>query len=250
MQGKITKSGVREADDFRDNLVIDKYDPIFTGMRSKKTDHMRSENSEDVLTWNTFRSLQQIDPNYWFPILFKKTFHKDSPIQDPRKVHIKLWPRRVSPPPSLPIRESGSEIDVVMESDDMVWFIEAKYKSDISLCTTHDPNRNQVLRNIDVGSWYAGEKGKDFYFSLLVKEDESSSKVGVDLVEKYSNSRDDLLSSLPHRTDMLEQLKGLGVLTWLQIADLLSAYPSSISSENERFVARHASDWLRMKCVP
>ena len=41
-------SGVRLADDFRDNLIIDRYDPVFASMRAKKRDHMRSENSGSV----------------------------------------------------------------------------------------------------------------------------------------------------------------------------------------------------------
>ena len=41
-------SGVRVADDFRDNLIIDRYDPIFLLMRASKLKHLRSENSEDA----------------------------------------------------------------------------------------------------------------------------------------------------------------------------------------------------------
>ncbi|MFP3339210.1 hypothetical protein R0J91_14625, partial [Micrococcus sp. SIMBA_131] len=74
-------------------------------------------------------------------------------------------------------------MDVIIESEDFVWFIEAKFKSDISTKTTHNHSRNQVLRNIDIGSHYA--KGKDFYFSLLILEDAMSSK-GVSAVETYS----------------------------------------------------------------
>lgn len=47
--------GVRLADDFRDNLIIDRYDPVFASMRGQKLTHLRSENSEDAVTWNVFR---------------------------------------------------------------------------------------------------------------------------------------------------------------------------------------------------
>ncbi|RPH62556.1 MAG: hypothetical protein EHM89_05390 [Acidobacteria bacterium] len=77
-----------------------------------------------------------------------------------------LW-RTVAPPPSLVAlaAEGDSEIDVLIESPEWVWFIEAKYQSDISIKTTTRPLRDQVLRNIDVGSYYAGVRR--FFFSLL-----------------------------------------------------------------------------------
>jgi hypothetical protein len=68
-----------------------------------------------------------------------------------------LWE---SIPPPLGLLADGdegpSEIDVVIEAPSWVWFIEAKYRSDISTGTTTRPDRDQILRNIDVGTYYAG----------------------------------------------------------------------------------------------
>jgi hypothetical protein len=64
-----SKSGVRLYDDCRDNLIIDRYHPDLAPMRGSKRDKLRSENSEDALTWNVFRSLSQIDPGFWLPRL-------------------------------------------------------------------------------------------------------------------------------------------------------------------------------------
>ena len=62
---EVTPSGVRLAKDFRNNLIIDRYDPVFVSMRPTKLKHLRSENSEDAITWNVFRSLRQISPTAW-----------------------------------------------------------------------------------------------------------------------------------------------------------------------------------------
>lgn len=67
-------SGVRISADFRDNLIIDRYDPIFVTMRASKLKHFRSENSEDAVTWNVFRSLRQVDPAAWIPSLVSRGF--------------------------------------------------------------------------------------------------------------------------------------------------------------------------------
>src|SRR3990170_1641722 len=91
-----SKSGVRLYDDFRDNLIIDRYHPDLAAMRGSKRDKLRSENSEDALTWNVFRSLTQIDPSFWLPLLRQKTFPGAQPLSRPQLVTTHLW-MNVSP---------------------------------------------------------------------------------------------------------------------------------------------------------
>lgn len=58
-EGQLSPSGVWVASDFRSNLIIDRYDPVFADMRASKLKHLRSVNSEDAVTWNVFRSLDR-----------------------------------------------------------------------------------------------------------------------------------------------------------------------------------------------
>src|SRR5258706_12814622 len=73
-QGELSPSGVQIAADFRDNLIIDRYDPVFADMRASKVKHLRSANSEDAVTWNVFRLLRQIAPQLWLPVLWQQAF--------------------------------------------------------------------------------------------------------------------------------------------------------------------------------
>ena len=98
MGTKTTKSGVIIADDFRDNLIISKYDNQFFGLRGEKIDKMRSSNSEDVLTWNVFKSLAQINSKYWLPKFFEKAF--DIKFSYDTLIKIDLW-KSIEPPPSI-----------------------------------------------------------------------------------------------------------------------------------------------------
>ena len=159
----LSPSGVPIARDFRDNLIIDRYDPVFADMRASKIKYIRSANSEDAVTWNVFRSLRQIAPSCWLPLLWSKAFPSEAVPPD-TLASVSLWPS-IEPPLGLLAYgdEGASEIDVVIEAATWVWFIEAKYGSDISLGTTTRPERDQVLRNIDVGSYYAGVR--PFYFT-------------------------------------------------------------------------------------
>src|SRR5713101_5476196 len=130
--GDLSPSGVFIASDFRTNLIIDRYDPVFADMRASKLKHLRSANSEDAVTWNVFRSLRQIAPEVWLPSLWHRAFPR-IPCPHDLRVTVKLW-ESIAPPLGLLAGgdEGISEIDVVIEAATWVWFIEAKYRSVIS----------------------------------------------------------------------------------------------------------------------
>jgi hypothetical protein len=237
-------SGVTIANDFRDNLIIDRYDPVFADMRASKLKHMKSVNSEDAVTWNVFRSLRQITPTIWLPPLWNRAFPKAGPLADTLAT-VKLW---VSVPPPLGLIEGGdeghSEIDVVIETATWVWFIEAKYRSDISSGTTTRPGRDQILRNIDVGSYYAGVR--QFFFSLLTASN-TRSPAGDKALTEYSNHsilRDRLKA---HRKDGINNLGDVGPLKWFDLSEVLGQAADQAGREDERAYASRALAWLRDK---
>jgi hypothetical protein len=241
--GSYSAGGVWIADDFRDNLIIDRYDPAFSLMRASKRKLLRSQNSEDAVTWNVFRSLRQIDPGVWLPVLWAKAFTSACPST---QAIVRLW-SAVAPPPALvaDLDEGHSEIDIVLESDRWVWFIEAKYRSDISGATTTRPDRDQVLRNIDVGSYYAGVR--DFYFSLLV-HDPRRSPDGMAKVAEYKNL-EMARERLPHRPDRLTNLREVSSLTWADLATVLQHARTSETREEERQFAVRAAEWLSTRGI-
>jgi hypothetical protein len=241
----ISKTGVRVSDDFRDNLIIDRYDPVFVTMRASKLKHLRSENSEDAVTWNVFRSLRQIAPAAWLPELVRRGLPGTNILYADRAA-LSLWVS-VNPPSSLLVDgdEGVSEIDIVIEGSSWVWFIEAKYRSDISTGTTTRPLRDQVLRNIDVGSYYAGVR--DFFFTLLVDSAERS-PFGAQMVSRYKDltTPRSLLSG--HRPDGLMNLKAVTLLTWSDLAAALTAASSSQRAD-ERGYAERALSWMQAKSL-
>jgi hypothetical protein len=240
-----SRTGVTLADDFRDNLIIDRFDPMFRDMRRSKLTHMRSENSEDAVTWNVFRTLRQVDPRIWFERLFKCAFPTASP-ETYGALAVYVW-RTIAPPRALTVdlEEGDSEIDVVLETPHCVWFIEAKYRSDISTRTTSRPDRDQVIRNIDVGSYYAGVRR--FYFSLLMDDTADRSPLGSAAVSKYKDLDvvREILSA--HRPDGLRNLAGISSLSWNQLGDALRHAATSATREDERGYAARAHAWLRGK---
>jgi hypothetical protein len=242
--GHASPSGVWIADDFRSNLIIDRYDPIFADMRASKIKRLRSANSEDAVTWNVFRSLRQIEPDVWLPLLWSRAF--DTPVPEDLNTAVTLW-KNVPPPLGLLADgdEGPSEIDVVIEAPSWVWFVEAKYRGDISTRTTTRPARDQVLRNLDVGTHYADVRS--FYFSLLIVSDRAS-PLGVERLREYSDFNL-VRKSLAHRTDGILNLKAIGKLTWLQLAEVLAEAENVAIREDERAYASRALEWLRARVL-
>jgi hypothetical protein len=242
IEGELSQTGVRIAADFRENLIIDRYDPVFADMRASKLKHLRSINSEDAVTWNVFRSLRQIAPEAWMPALWKRAFPLIACPTD-HKVMVKLW-ESMSPP--LGLLESGdegaSEIDVVIEAPTWMWFIEAKYRSDISSGTTTRPARDQLLRNIDVGSYHAGVR--QFFFSLLIFS-EKHSREGAQRVREYADLSIPRARLAAHRPDGLQNLKAVGQLTWAAIAEVLAEASRASQREDERAYATRVVTWLQ-----
>lgn len=240
----VSPSGVRLAGDFRDNLIIDRFDPLFCTIRASKRAHMRSENSEDAVTWNVFRTLRQIDPAAWLNDLFRAAFPSRRP-ESHQGLAVYVW-RSVAPPPALVVDldENPSEIDVVLETPQWVWFIEAKYRSDIAIRTTNRPARDQILRNIDVGSFYAGVRR--FYFSLLIAA-ESRSPVGVDILSRYEDIAVPRQLLQDHRPDGLENLQGVSRLAWANLGEVLGVAQNSAKRDDERGYATRALQWLQKK---
>jgi len=239
--GRLSPSGVLISDDFRDNLIIDRYDPAFADMRASKIRHLKSTNSEDAVTWNVFRSLRQIAPQVWLPSLWERAFPSIACPAD-LKVVVKLWQ---SVPPPLGLLDGGdeghSEIDVIIEASSWVWFIEAKYRSDISLGTTTRPHRDQIVRNIDVGSYYAGVRG--FFFSFLIANEKASPK-GVEKISEYADLSL-LRRLLDHRQDGLKNLEAARLLTWAALTEVLEEAARAAYRDDERYYAQQAVRWLR-----
>ncbi len=229
--GSLSKSGVFIYDSYKDNIIIDKYNRVFHKMKASKLEAIRSENSEDALTWNIFRTLQKIAPELWLPALFQVSFQerRHDIVKD---MKISLW-KKFSPPTAW----QESEVDVMLENDKFVWFIVVKYKSDISMSTVDDQRRNQILHNINIGLNYAANK--DFYISLLILDEKYSPK-GKQLIESYRNDFSCLLNGLPHHKQQLQNLKGISLLRLVDFQKLFSFCEEHVHYEDEQYLAKLA----------
>ena len=136
---------------------------------------LHSPISEDWVTWNFFQLLFWHHPNDWWGHLIRvagrrnpdfKSNVEDSSLPTPRFWSSVLSPSEYEAQSRDRMRASGrakwesraevaepvegpSEVDIRFDHAQFLVFIEAKLTSDVSARTTYDPQRNQIIRNID-----------------------------------------------------------------------------------------------------
>jgi hypothetical protein len=201
-----------------------------------------SSQSEDWVTWNLLNLLRRCRPDQWWAELCACAIEANPGLRLPDNEpapDISFW-RTISSPPgyetmsrdrmkrstdrmivarsydSRPV-EGNSEIDVMFESSSLVIFVEAKLNSDVSMRTTYDPDRNQIVRNIDCLLESAGDKTPLFWMFV---RDTSPARAYTQLIKEYQEHPATLARLLPHRDPALlnKVAAGLTVLTWSDIA--------------------------------
>ncbi len=120
--------------------------------------------------------------------------------------------------------EGPTEVDIVFEGPRFLVFVEAKLGSDISMCTTYDPLRNQIERNIDCVLENAGNR--DALFWMFVKERQAKFEYAK-VVEAYRSDIGRLQSRLPHRDPkrLVRLVKNIALVEWRELSSLLPDIP-------------------------
>jgi hypothetical protein len=103
--------------------------------------------------------------------------------------------------------EGFTQVDCFLETENLILLIEGKRTEPISSATRWFPQRNQLLRNLEVGRALARQKEKEYALILMAEE------------YMPGMSLDDVFASLPHltprqRSDLLRHY--LGCVTWSQ----------------------------------
>lgn len=228
-------------------LNLDGLNALPKGRKARDMDRiLHSPNSEDWVTWNFFQiMLQQYPAGWWSQVLhaikrrnpwFEFPFDEHSlpsasfwvsvraPLEYEAESRLRMkasgndsWLLRAADPAPV---EGASEIDVTFDHPEFLIFAEAKLGSDVSLSTTYDSHRNQIVRNIDCLIEKAGDRTP--FFWLLVRDD-APSRAYVQLMNAYKDDPATLARDLPHRRpSQLEHIsKNLALLRWIDLSELV-----------------------------
>lgn len=211
--------------------LLRKAEECFTRGNVKGLPKICSENSEDALTWHHFSPLLKPtgETGKWLKFFLDEALDgRASPgaRAGTASAQLHFWHGRktlnnvYSPPPSRACREGDTEVDLTIElGRHALVFVEAKHKSPVQMRTKYDETRDQIIRNVDVGSWHTGQRGfAEFYF-ILVTADRDPNKAHAQLMSRYRPNPDGLRTALPYRDDLTDQdfaaLAGrIGWITW------------------------------------
>jgi hypothetical protein len=219
--------------------------------KAHKAEDMRrilySPNSEDWVTWNAFAMVQELAPETWWEHLIGLA-RRDNPnlmlpdawaqipkvslwrcVPAPREYEtssrarlrvsaIAEWIDRAEKPGPV---EGDSEIDISIHNNTVTVFIEAKLGSDISARTTYDPDRNQIVRNIDC--LLDDARGTVPLFLMLVR-DAGQGRAYTQLMHLYRSNPEKLVEALPHRDPTVIRgiAQQLSIVLW---KDFVQAVP-------------------------
>ena len=193
-----------EYDDYRDNLLWTRPEDenlLSAIFEVKRESRMARDNSEDALTWNVFRFLEQSGLLAgWLEFLTGKS------VANPRIIYWSYCQDKNNTWPLLAdaraefgeAAQRGSEPDIIIETDNAVFWIEAKFLSGNETVPS-DPNNSkkyltggnrlfdrlfkspfgkvavekklyELSRFWLLGNWVAGQAGKQFYLVNLVRD--------------------------------------------------------------------------------
>jgi hypothetical protein len=228
-------------------LHLDRLMELPKGRKAQDMDRiLHSPNSEDWATWNFFQILLGQYPNGWWGHLVAAARRRNPELEfrfDERSQPVPLFWTAVRSPSHYEERsrarmlESGnpewiaragspepvegpSEIDIAFEHNEFLIFVEAKLGSDLSMSTSYDPQRNQIVRNIDCLIEKAD--GRMPFFWMLARDDDPG-RAYVQLMKGYKNDPALLARDLPHRSpETLAQIaQNLTLLLWRDFSELV-----------------------------
>lgn len=203
--------------DLRHPDFLRKLGERFSRGKVKGLPRICSENSEDALTWHHFSPFLDLskETGSWLKVFLSKALEGragQQTLDSAGEPQLLFWQGRrtpenvYGPPPSRVHREGATEVDLTIQlGHQALIFVEAKRQSDIAVSTTYDARRDQIIRNIDVGSWHSRQQGlREFYF-ILVSDDRSPDKKYSQMMNLYRSIPGALKAALPYRDDMTEE---------------------------------------------
>jgi hypothetical protein len=208
--------------------------------REDMTRIFESPNSEDYVSWNIFNLLPSVD-GWWRELLsaarkFNPRATEGLSVADVPQ--IKFW-QTIAAPVGYEqanrqlMRSSGnaalvarasdpapvegpSEIDIVLGGEHQLIFIEAKLGSDISGRTTYDPERNQIIRNIDCLLDRCGDRVPAFW---MVTRDCAPARSYVSVIQAYQSNPDLAVAALSHHPpELVREVVGrITIVLWVDL---------------------------------
>jgi hypothetical protein len=193
-----------------------------------------------ALAWNVFRTLELVAPAFWLRRFRARLDVLSSELPAERTLSVRMW--EVLPPSAGDRRREPVTIDALIETDTAVYGVMTVAGADLEFGDSTLARPDPILRTIDAVSWRAG--ARDCYVALITS-DRVATPIASALIERYRGPLDVLRRRLPHRRDGLVNVRGIGRMTWSEVAGIVhDCAESEVLTDLERFVASRTGRWL------
>lgn len=202
-----------------------------------------SDRLRDALTWNVFRTFEQIAPTLWLrPLVARLTGLPDNYDAAPNVTLVSCW-RPLDPAPAALLRRarrSAVPTDVIVSTDDTVLTFVVPSLDELTSTVLSDTAEGGLLDLIEATCWYAGTRSAYTGVVLPIEAD------GDVWASRVRHRAERVRRVLQASARGVENARGIGAITWASLADVLSQCAESRGiAEAERRLAKKTATWVR-----
>jgi hypothetical protein len=201
-----------------------------------------------ALTWNVFKTLEQIAPSVWMrPLVARCAGLPDGYDSAPHVTAVTCW-SDLKPAASAVLRRgrrNGVPVDAIVDTDDTIITVLAPAQDDLLGRVLSDTAADGLLDVAEATACLAGNRAAYVTVVLPLEADEEVWSARV----RRRAERVLRVVNASHRGP--SNIRGIGVTTWSALYDLLSEVGASrFISRTEQACARTTADWMRERLGP
>jgi hypothetical protein len=223
-------------------LLVSPYHPDTLRDPSSGPEATSSDRLRHALTWNVFKTLEQIAPSVWMrPLVARATGLPDGYASAPQVTAVTCW-STLHPAPNAMLRRGRRRnvpFGAIVDTDDTVVTFLTPSPTEMLDTVLSETSEGGLLDVAEATAYLAGTRSA--YVSVVLPA-EVEEEVWARRVQRRAERVSRLLSS---RWRSPENLRGMGATTWSALHELLSeiAHSRFISRTEQRF-AMAAADWM------
>jgi hypothetical protein len=220
-------------------LLVSAYHPDTLRDPSSGPDTTPSDRLRHALTWNVFKTLEQIAPSIWMrPLVARATGLPDGYASAPHITAVTCW-SNLQPAPNALLRRGRRHtvpVSAIVDTDDTVITFLTPSPTELLDSVLSETAEGGLLDVAEATAYLAGSRSA--YVSVVLPI-EVSEQVWASRVRRRAER------VLVSGGRSPENLRGIGATTWSALHELLSEIADSrFISRPERRYAMTAADWM------
>jgi hypothetical protein len=231
---------VRDQDVFR--FFVSPYHPDLLRLPSGGPVVDRHDRLRHALTWNVFRTLEQIAPSAWMrPLVAALGGLADEYSSAPHVCRVTTW-QLLEPAPEARLRRGRRtpvRADVIIDTDDTVVSLVIPTVTELTTTVLSDTADGGLHDLIEATSFFAGTRAA---YSAVVLPPEAGHELWMTRVHRRAHAVHRVMLA---STRGVVNARGLGALGWRDLSAILSEVASDQRLPGaERLLAQETARWM------